>query len=109
MSLVIPIDSSEADAVTATRLPPRKVAERLAADFAQTAIERDRQGGTAKRERDLLRQSGLLSLLVPQELGGNGSVSSISSWRPSSCSAATSSEISISRKPLGTAGSGATR
>jgi alkylation response protein AidB-like acyl-CoA dehydrogenase len=73
MSLVIPIDSSEADAVTATRLPPRKVAERLAADFAQTAIERDRQGGTAKRERDLLRQSGLLSLLVPQELGGNGS------------------------------------
>jgi alkylation response protein AidB-like acyl-CoA dehydrogenase len=73
MSSVIPVESSEADAVTATCLLPRKIAERLAADFAQTAIERDRKGGTAKRERDLLRESGLLSLLVPQELGGNGS------------------------------------
>jgi alkylation response protein AidB-like acyl-CoA dehydrogenase len=73
MSLVIPIEGSEADAVTATCLHPKKIAEQLAADFAQTAIERDRKGGTAKRERDLLRQSGLLSLLVPQELGGNGS------------------------------------
>jgi hypothetical protein len=73
MSLVIPIESSEAEAVTATCRHPRKIAERLAADFAQTAIERDRKGGTAKRERDLLRQSGLLSLLVPNELGGNGS------------------------------------
>jgi alkylation response protein AidB-like acyl-CoA dehydrogenase len=73
MSLVIPIESSAADAVTATCLHPRKIAERLAADFAQTAIERDRKGGTAKRERDLLRQSGLLSILVPKELGGNGS------------------------------------
>ena len=73
MSLVIPVESGEADAVTAPSFHPRKIAERLAADFAQTAIERDRKGGTAKRERDLLRQSGLLSLLVPQELGGNGS------------------------------------
>jgi alkylation response protein AidB-like acyl-CoA dehydrogenase len=73
MSLAIPIESSEADTVTATFLHPGKIAERLAADFAQTAIERDRKGGTAKRERDLLRQSGLLNLLVPKELGGNGS------------------------------------
>jgi alkylation response protein AidB-like acyl-CoA dehydrogenase len=73
MSLVIPVESGAADEVTAPSFHPRKIAERLAADFAQTAIERDRKGGTAKRERDLLRQSGLLSLLVPQELGGNGS------------------------------------
>ena len=73
MSLVIPIDSSGADAVSAPCRHPQIIAEHLAADFAQTAIERDRKGGTAKRERDLLRQSGLLSLIVPEELGGGGS------------------------------------
>ncbi len=52
---------------------PFKIAERLAADFAQTAIERDRLGGTALRERGLLRKSGLLNLLVPERLGGGGS------------------------------------
>ncbi len=51
---------------------PRKIAERLAADFVQTAIERDRKGGNAKRERDLLRQSGLLNLIIPEEFGGLG-------------------------------------
>jgi len=50
----------------------RAVAQQLACDFATTAVERDRQGGTAKRERDLLRQSGLLALSVPTELGGGG-------------------------------------
>ncbi|MET0412201.1 MAG: acyl-CoA dehydrogenase family protein [Polyangiaceae bacterium] len=44
--------------------------ERLSADFASTALERDRAGGTAKRERDLLRQSDLLRLSLPRELGG---------------------------------------
>ena len=40
--------------------------------FAATAAERDRQGGTPKIERDALRQSGLLALSIPKELGGLG-------------------------------------
>lgn len=45
-------------------------AQFLAQQFAQTAIHRDRTGGTPKYERDLIRQSGLLSLSIPQEFGG---------------------------------------
>ncbi|KZM57471.1 monooxygenase [Aeribacillus pallidus] len=44
----------------------------LAKEFAKTAIERDERGGTAKAERDLLRKSGLLSLIIPKSLGGLG-------------------------------------
>jgi len=51
---------------------PLEIAQELARDFAATAIERDRRGGNAKRERDLLRDSGLLALSVPVELGGGG-------------------------------------
>lgn len=40
--------------------------------FAKTAVTRDREGGTPKVERDLLRASGLLGLTVPVELGGLG-------------------------------------
>jgi alkylation response protein AidB-like acyl-CoA dehydrogenase len=47
-------------------------AARLAADFSETAAARDRAGGTPKRERDLLRASGLLALSIPIELGGAG-------------------------------------
>lgn len=47
-------------------------AEQLAAEFAATAVERDRRGGTAKNERDSLRQSGLLNLIIPVEYGGHG-------------------------------------
>jgi alkylation response protein AidB-like acyl-CoA dehydrogenase len=43
---------------------------RLSATFARTALERDRAGGTPKHERDLLRQSDLLRLIVPRSLGG---------------------------------------
>lgn len=46
--------------------------ERIAQALQATAIERDADGGVPKRERDLLRQSGLLSLVVPTELGGLG-------------------------------------
>jgi len=49
-----------------------EIAEHLAGTFAQTAVERDKQGGTAKHERDLLRESGLLNLLIPREDGGFG-------------------------------------
>jgi alkylation response protein AidB-like acyl-CoA dehydrogenase len=51
---------------------PIETAEALARDLAVTAVERDRRGGTPKRERDALRASGLLGLMVPVELGGYG-------------------------------------
>jgi alkylation response protein AidB-like acyl-CoA dehydrogenase len=46
--------------------------ERLAQRFGETALERDRLGGTAKAERDALRESGLLALSIPEEFGGMG-------------------------------------
>jgi alkylation response protein AidB-like acyl-CoA dehydrogenase len=50
----------------------RASAASLAQELAQTAVERDRRGGTPKRERDLMRQSGLLGLSIPSEFGGWG-------------------------------------
>jgi alkylation response protein AidB-like acyl-CoA dehydrogenase len=47
-------------------------ADALAAKFAQTAVERDRAGGTAQTERDWIRASGLLKLIIPQAYGGIG-------------------------------------
>lgn len=49
---------------------PFKIAEDLAQQFAQTAAERDKQGGNPKYERDLIRASGLLSLSIPKEFAG---------------------------------------
>jgi alkylation response protein AidB-like acyl-CoA dehydrogenase len=51
---------------------PITIAETLARDFAATAAERDRRGGTPKQERDALRASGLLGAILPTELGGLG-------------------------------------
>ena len=60
----------------AVNVPPRhhafEIADQLAAAFAQTAVERDKRGGTAKTERDLLRTSGLLNVTIPADLGGWG-------------------------------------
>jgi alkylation response protein AidB-like acyl-CoA dehydrogenase len=47
-------------------------AKQLAEQFAQTAAERDKAGGNPKLERDLIRQSGLLGLSIPQQYGGQG-------------------------------------
>jgi alkylation response protein AidB-like acyl-CoA dehydrogenase len=47
-------------------------ADALAAALAETAVDRDRRGGTAKRERDLIRASGLLALSIPRSEGGEG-------------------------------------
>jgi len=47
-------------------------ADQLARIFAQSAVERDKRGGTAKAERDLLRESSLLNLIIPPSLGGWG-------------------------------------
>lgn len=43
--------------------------------LAVTAVERDRQGGHAAAERQLIRDSGLLTLLVPRSHGGAGAPS----------------------------------
>lgn len=51
---------------------PLKIAKDLAQEFAQTAAERDKQGGNPKHERDLIRASGLLTLSIKQEFGGQG-------------------------------------
>lgn len=48
------------------------LATSLALEFAETAITRDHQGGTPKKERDRLRESGLLKLIIPQKYGGIG-------------------------------------
>ncbi len=66
---------NEATDVTLEALPCQlafEKADQLARTFAQTAVERDKRGGTAKAERDLLRESGLLNLIIPPPLGGWG-------------------------------------
>jgi len=49
-----------------------ETAKTVAAALEETAIERDKLGGTAYNERNIIRQSGLLSLIVPKNLGGIG-------------------------------------
>lgn len=49
-----------------------EIAEDLAKKFKENAAERDRKGGTPKAERDLIRESGLLKVLIPKEFGGWG-------------------------------------
>lgn len=53
-------------------LSPLQTARKLAAGFAETAVERDEAGGTPKAERDAIRQSGLLALSIPTQFGGVG-------------------------------------
>ncbi len=50
--------------------PWTEAVEKTAAALAATAVERDRQGGTAWNERQVLRDSGLLKLAVPAAFGG---------------------------------------
>jgi alkylation response protein AidB-like acyl-CoA dehydrogenase len=82
MALPTPPDTIEAPAPSrspATRpdaATARDIAETLAAQFAATAAERDRLGGTPKAERDALRASGLLRLSIPAAYGGLGA-----NWR----------------------------
>ena len=51
---------------------PVTVARDLARKWQDGLIERDRAGGSATAEREDLRASGLLSLVVPHEFGGWG-------------------------------------
>ncbi|GGD61782.1 acyl-CoA dehydrogenase family protein [Caballeronia grimmiae] len=46
----------------------------LLREWAQTAAARDKSGGTAFHERDLLRKSGLLRLSIPAQYGGDGAL-----------------------------------
>lgn len=50
--------------------PHAHTVERVAAQLAATAVERDQAGGSATAERQLLRDSGLLTLAVPRAFGG---------------------------------------
>lgn len=59
-------------AVLAEEIDFLKKAEELAELFAVDAAERDHIGGAAKKQRDALRDSGLLKLLIPAEFGGDG-------------------------------------
>ena len=47
-------------------------AEKLARKFYENAAKRDEMGGNPKKERDLIRESGLLKVLIPQKFGGLG-------------------------------------
>lgn len=53
-------------------LTPLQIARQLALQFAADAAERDSRGGTPKQERDALRASGLLALIIPGQYGGLG-------------------------------------
>ncbi|WP_141335650.1 acyl-CoA dehydrogenase family protein [Paenibacillus sp. tmac-D7] len=47
-------------------------AVQLAQEFAKDAVERDKAGGTPIRQLNMLRESGLLNLLIPKQYGGEG-------------------------------------
>jgi len=55
-----------------TPADPLTTARRLAGQLAATARERDVAGGTARAERSLIRESGLLELAIPAAWGGGG-------------------------------------
>jgi alkylation response protein AidB-like acyl-CoA dehydrogenase len=65
-------ESGKVDEVGEGVLPWQAAQLRVTQALAATAVERDQRGGTPKAERDLLRESGLLMLSVPAELGGLG-------------------------------------
>jgi alkylation response protein AidB-like acyl-CoA dehydrogenase len=58
--------------MTNTLIDPLVEAKVLAAAFRVDAAERDLQAGTPKTQRDLIRASGLLKLMIPKPLGGLG-------------------------------------
>jgi alkylation response protein AidB-like acyl-CoA dehydrogenase len=58
--------------LTLPALMSTSILDQLVQALAATAAARDLTGGTALRERGLIRESGLLALSVPVELGGAG-------------------------------------
>jgi alkylation response protein AidB-like acyl-CoA dehydrogenase len=65
-------DSPAHDAAPPDAFDPIAAATDLAARLQDTAVERDRAGGHAARERGWIRASGLLAMSVPREYGGRG-------------------------------------
>jgi alkylation response protein AidB-like acyl-CoA dehydrogenase len=55
-----------------TDIDPFLIARRLAGQLAATARERDRLGKTPRTERNLVRDSGLLTIGIPTAMGGGG-------------------------------------
>lgn len=51
---------------------PQAISEQLSQYLSETAAERDVKGGTPLEQRQAIRDSGLLKLLIPKELGGLG-------------------------------------
>lgn len=49
-----------------------EIAEELVNKIKENAARRDWQGGNPKEQRDLIRESGLLKVLIPTEYGGWG-------------------------------------
>jgi alkylation response protein AidB-like acyl-CoA dehydrogenase len=58
--------------MTNTLADPVADAARLATELRQDAAERDLAAGTPKAQRDRIRSSGLLKLMIPVEFGGFG-------------------------------------
>jgi alkylation response protein AidB-like acyl-CoA dehydrogenase len=58
--------------MTDTQVNPISEATRLAAQFRADAAERDLTAGTPKAQRDSIRASGLLRLMIPEAQGGLG-------------------------------------
>lgn len=50
----------------------RETVSTLVAEFAVTASDRDKAGGTPKHERDRIRECGLLKIAIPKIYGGWG-------------------------------------
>jgi len=72
MSSILQQLRPQGDHATAVRSDPLAIAADLAERLAATAVERDRAGGHPKHERELIRASGLLTLSIPAEFGGQG-------------------------------------
>jgi alkylation response protein AidB-like acyl-CoA dehydrogenase len=69
----LPYSSSEvSDTAAGAAAQALAIATELALRLAQTAAERDRAGGHAAQEREWIRASGLLTLSIPVEFGGQG-------------------------------------
>jgi alkylation response protein AidB-like acyl-CoA dehydrogenase len=69
----LPYSSSEvSDKDAGAAAQALAIATELALRLAQSAAERDRAGGHAAQEREWIRASGLLTLSIPVEFGGQG-------------------------------------
>jgi alkylation response protein AidB-like acyl-CoA dehydrogenase len=71
MAVVFPTIAASNEAAPEA-IAPIAAATALADRLAATAVERDQAGGHAGPERELIRASGLLSLSVPRNYGGQG-------------------------------------